>query len=58
MTPAPIAWALAASGGACAVLAAYIQGGYVAALGAASTAFLGAAGIVGWKANATPTKQG
>jgi hypothetical protein len=55
--PTPIAWALAASGSACAVLAAYLQGGHVAALGAASTALLGAATVVGWKSNATPAQS-
>lgn len=54
MTPDRIAWALAAAGGVCAVVAAYLQGGKVAAWGAAGTAFMGAAGVLGWTAKKTP----
>ena len=55
MTPNLVAWGLAGAGSACAILAAYLQGGKVAALGAASTAFLSAAGVVGWTGRtATP----
>lgn len=52
-SPTPIAWALATSGSACIVLAAYLAGGRNAALGALGSALLGAAGVFGWKANAT-----
>lgn len=58
MTPTLIAWALAASGSACAVLAAYLQGGNVAALGAASTALLGAASVVGWTGRTATSAKG
>ena len=52
MSTVIVSWALAGAGGLCAVLAAYLQGGNVAALGAASTAFLGAAGVLGWTGRA------
>lgn len=45
-----IAWALAASGAACAIVAAYLQGGKAAAWGAAGAALTGAAGVLGWTA--------
>jgi hypothetical protein len=50
-----IVWGLAASGSACAILAAYLQGGNVAALGAASTALLSAAGVLGWTGRVSST---
>ena len=42
------AWALAAAGGLCAVMAAYLTGGKAAAWGAAGAALTGAAGVLGW----------
>lgn len=43
-----VAWALVAVGSACAVTAAYLQGGLVVALGAASSACMAAASVLGW----------
>lgn len=47
--PNLIAWGLAAAGGACSVMAAFLAGGKVAAWGAAGTALMGAAGVLGWQ---------
>lgn len=55
-SPTPIAWSLAVAGSLCLVSAAYLAGGRNAALGALGSALLGAAGVFGWKANATPPK--
>ena len=43
-----VAWGLALAGGLCAVMAAYLTGGQAAAWGAAGTALMGAAGVMGW----------
>lgn len=48
--PKYIAWGLAAAGGVCAVVAAYLTGGKAAAWGAAGTALMGAAGVLGYSA--------
>lgn len=42
------AWGLALAGASCTVLAAYLQGGTVAALGAAGVALTAAAGVAGY----------
>lgn len=51
-----VGWLLAASGGLCAIIAAGIQGGWVAAFGAAGPIFTAAAGTFGYlnKAPAAP----
>jgi uncharacterized membrane protein YjjP (DUF1212 family) len=51
-TEAKVAWALAAVGMACAVAAAYLQGGAFAALTAASVGFNGMAGGLGYTTRA------
>jgi hypothetical protein len=43
-----VAWACAAAGGLCAVVAAYLTGGKAAAWGAAGAALTGFAGVLGW----------
>ena len=52
--PSTVAWVLAAAGDACAVYAAFLAGGLIAALGAASTALTGAAALLGYAARPTP----
>lgn len=48
MSPILIAWALAAAGSVCGVVAAYLTGGPAAAWGAAGTALMGMATVLGW----------
>ena len=54
--PKTIAWVLAAIGGSLGVAAAWYQGGLFPALTAASVAFTGAAGLLGY--NSSPPSTG